>query len=177
MGAGAGMGATGAMPDMSKYKMPMILGIVGGVLALLGTVLPWVSACASTIGINICLSFSGLSIGGLAAAAGGLSVSPIITLAPILCLLFGIIGLVMMLMKKPMMAMLGMVMGLLIFILALLWYMSASPIFISVAGVSIGPGFGIWITLIGGLLLLVGGFMGMKALKGMTPPAPAAPGM
>lgn len=173
---GAGMSATGAGPDMSKYKMPMILGILGGVLALVGTVMPWVNVCASALGISICVPFSGLGISGLAAQAGpSASVPALVGFAPLLVLLLGIVGLVFMLLKKPMFAMLGMVMGLLVLLLCLLWYMQASPLFISVGGASIGAGFGVWLSLVGGLLLMVGGLLGMKALKGAAPAAPAAP--
>ena len=180
MVAAAGMAGTGAGPDMSKYKMPMILGILGGVLALVGTILPWISACttASSLLPQMCLGFSGLGISGLAAAAPGAAIeSPILAFGGILILLFGIIGLVMMLLKKPQMAMIGMVMGILALLIGVLWYVQASPLFnLSVPGVvTVSAGMGLWLSIIGGLLLFVGGFMGWNALKA-KPGAPAAPG-
>jgi hypothetical protein len=170
-------------PDMGKYKTPMILGIVGGVLALVGTFLPWINVCAGALGINLCLPFSGIGISGAAAQLGATAGVPaLVGFAPLLVLVFGLVGLVMMLLKKPMMCMLALVMGLLVVVLALLWYMQASPLFVTMnvgeVSESIGAGFGVWLSLIGGLLLLVGGLMGMKALKGMPAPAPPmAPGM
>lgn len=131
--------------------MPVILGLVGGILMIVSLFLPW--ATVTLFGIPV--TFMGITAG-----IGG-----------ILMLVFGIIGIVMLMMKNPTMPLVGGIMGILSLVFWLLSYLGLSalvaPAQLTGGGVGVGLGIGLWIAPLGALLLTVGGFMQWSALKKM----------
>ena len=163
-----------AMPPAAPAKevswTPVIIGLLGGLMALIGGVLPWLEmrTCVSTI-IQICVAVP------LPFALG--SLSPILGIGQILALVFGLIGLVLLFLQKPMTGMVAGVMGILALVFAVLYFVTAPAYFTQLSGgvvdIQIGLGFGIYITMIGGVLLLVGGLMQWKGLKAKAGPKTA----
>src|SRR5206468_12776967 len=109
----------GRRTGMAKIGWGMMLGAVGGILAIVGAILPWVTISITTGTIaypgctgNTC-TFSGIQSG-----YGG-----------ILVLVFALIGLIMVVIPgKPVMGLLAFVFGLLALIFALLGYIGLSLI-------------------------------------------------
>ena len=136
-------------------SMPVILGLVGGLLMLVSLFLPWA---------NITLLGIPVGINGLYTVFG------------ILMLIFGIIGMVMLFMKKSGMALVAGIMGILAILFWLLAYLGISAL-VSVSqmgcaltptacsGFSVGTGIGLFVAPLGAILLTVGGFMQRGALK------------
>lgn len=144
-----------------KIGMGMILGLVGGLLAVVSVFLAWVSIP----GLG---GISGISLASLAAAFGGAELSVYVygTLA------FGILGLILSLLGKKMTSILALIFGLLTILMPV--------IFLARISASGGGGFigvGVYVGIFGGLLLLIGGFMGWREAKkaAMTPAVPMAP--
>lgn len=117
----------------------MILGLVGGILALVGTLLPWVTL--KELGID-------KTFNGLYAWPGWLA------------LIFGLLCMVLMLPRKKGTYLAGGIMGLLAFIFAMLFMMILSSF-----GADALIGYGVYITMVGGILGLVGGIMGWMEAK------------
>lgn len=119
------------------------LGITGGVIAAAGAVLPWWIASASVSGfITVSIWILGITtVGGM------------------LALVFGILGLVFSVLKPPLMGIVVAVMGLLTVLVSVTYGVAFPTASVSVGSVSgsVSPGFGFWVSLVGGLLLLAGG--------------------
>ena len=100
----------------------------------------------------------------------------IFTLGGILVLLFGVIGLVFGALNKPVLEILALVMGILVMLFSLLMgaLVPTASVVIPGASASVTPGFGMWISLVGGLLLTVGGALGFVESRNMPAP-PRAP--
>ena len=145
-----------------EYCMKMnpgsIVGIVGGLLIIIGVMLPWMS------------DSTGYSISGLTA---GISVLGMVLI------LFGVLGLVMLIPGKRGLALGSMVFG----VLALLLYLAMlglSSILTSMAGTlgaSVSVGFGLYLGFIGSILLIVGAIVARSEMKkaASAPVAPPAP--
>ena len=148
---------------------PMVLGLLGGLIALLGAVIGWiqVQTCAGMMGFSMCVSVPvppSYAIGNFDAFLG---------MAPLLALVFALIGMVVVLLQKPQTALVGGLMGVASMALAVVWMVRATPFFAVIqsnmggasASVSVGPGFGLYISIFGSLMLAVGGLVQWKALK------------
>src|SRR5690242_16351168 len=155
---GAPMGAGGmpmpapAAPAKSNM-MPMVLGLVGGILALLGGLIGWlqIQACVLTICISVPMP-PGISIASYDAILG---------MAPLLTVLFGLIGIVMVVLRKPMVAMIVLLMGILALVMCILFFVRAGALQSALqsvfpggtgGSVSVGASIGLWLSLIGALL-------------------------
>lgn len=139
-----------------KMNTGSIVGIVGGLLIIIGVVLPWMSD-------DIGNSISGLTAG--------------ISVLGIVLILFGVLGLVMLIPGKR-----GLAIGSIVFgALALLLYLAMlglSSILTSMAsglGASVSVGFGLYIGFIGSILLIVGAIVARSQLKSVAPAPPVAP--
>lgn len=141
---------------LMKMNTGSIVGIVGGLLIIIGVVLPWMSD-------DIGNSISGLTAG--------------ISVLGIVLILFGVLGLVMLIPGKR-----GLAIGSIVFgALALLLYLAMlglSSILTSMAsglGASVSVGFGLYIGFIGSILLIVGAIVARSQLKSVAPAPPVAP--
>jgi len=131
-----------------------IVGILGGIVAMVGAMLPWWNVTASAGGFSV-----------------GLPVLGIFWIGGILALVFGILGLVFSALKQPVMGILALVMGLLVAVVSMVYGAMVPTASVSAGGASgsITAGFGYWISLIGGLLLAIGGAIGF--IEGRKAPA------
>src|SRR4030042_2424865 len=140
-------------------KMGRVLGIIGGILVLLGSILSWADVSGGTLVGT--LSVSGLLAGGM------------------LSLIFGILGLIMVAIPKKVTAILGLIFG----ILALLWLLLAfigPNAFAQTWGargtsVTITIGFGIYVAMIGAILLVLGSGIAIKDAGAKPAPPIQAP--
>jgi hypothetical protein len=144
---------------MQLEKM-QIVGLIGAILALVGFFLPWMSA----LGINI----SALTLAGAAgtiAALSSVGMLYLLYLVPV----FGIVGLVVTLvpLASKMKNMLLLISGILVLV--------ADIYFITLPGVGAFLAYGFYLSLIGGIILLVAGLMGFLAKSATAPAAPAQP--
>lgn len=144
-----------------------IIGILGGILVLVGCVLPWLSVSYTLLGVPLSISLSGFGIW-----------------QGLLALIFGILGLIMAVLRKKVTSILALVFGILALLMIVLAMMEIGAVtaqyqLLGYAGISIGMGFGIYIALIGAILLMAGGGIGMmeagKAPAPMMPPPPMMP--
>lgn len=143
-----------------------IVGILGGIVAIVGTMLPWWQVTASAGGyISVSVPLLG-----------------IFTLGGLLVLVFGVLGLVFAALNKPVTQVVALVMGLLAAVIALVMGAFVPTVSVSIPGASgsITAGFGFWISMVGGLLLAVGGALGFvdsrkapQAWPTQAPPPPA----
>ena len=140
--------------------MGRILGIVGGKLTVVGVFLPWVSVTYSGQTVSawgIQLWFIGL---------------------PILVLIFGIIGLVLVAKGRRGTAIGGLVMGILAFIFAIVSVFLLAIVAEVISGVSdfeIGIDFGLYLTLVGAIILIVGSGLTFSQAGKAAPVAPIEP--
>lgn len=146
-----------------KMSTGSIVGIVGGLLVILGVVLPWMS------------DSTGASVSGLTAG-----IAPI----GIVLIIFGVLGLVMVAPGKRLLAIGTIVFGILAFLLylALLGLSSLISTGANVLGANTSVGYGLFIGFIGSILLIVGAIMARSEAKkaaaapaAQAPPAPMAP--
>ncbi len=137
-------------------QMGRILGIVGGILALVGTFLPWVTLSSEIDSIT----------------ASGI----LLFIVGIPVLIFGIIGLILVALPKRGTAIGAFVMGILALIFVMLAFVLVSWLESLVSGTSIEITYeyGMWVSLIGAILLMVGGIWSFIEL-GKAPPVPAMP--
>ncbi len=134
------------------------IGLVGGLLAVVGVFLPWVS-------------FMGISASGLQLAQLGAGVFVYLTL------IFGILALVGSIISGKKGAIILLVFG----IIGLLWMLLFLGLFLNTlaalgggTAVAVGLnilGIGVWITIIGFIIAMVGGIMALKESK-TAPPMP-----
>ena len=140
-----------------KIGIGKILGLVGGILAIVGVVLPWATASGTVMGMTISMSASGLD----AAKSGGEWVAYVYGTA-----IFGVLGLIFVLISKKSTTMLAFVFGLLALILSGVALVRITQLIggLSAPGVSVGAGIGLYICVVGGLLLLIGCLLAFKAV-------------
>jgi len=133
-------------------KLGRILGIVGALLAVVGVFLPWATA-TNTI-TNTSASASGISV----------------PLFGVLVLLFSVLGLVLVLVGKRGTCIGALIMGILAFVFALIVAAIWSAI-ISTFGVGdvLSIGYGLYMSLAGSIILMVGSVMTLGELKQIAP--------
>jgi hypothetical protein len=170
-----------------------VVGLLGGLLGLIGVFLPWVTVSASLLGVTVLsLSLPGTCIAGI----GSIQV-PVVGSVPCAppaefategaiyfygILLLSLLGLIVSLLGRKMTSMLALVFGVLVLLLgvvATVRVVSFFGGFGGVPGLTISIGYGLILCIIGGVILLVGGFLGWTEAKkaGMTtmPPDMSAP--
>jgi hypothetical protein len=158
-----------------KMGLGSILTLVGGILLIVGFIMPMVTLTVSYNMFGMTYSDTG-SESGLSLALGYDSVDenmapvklsyPIFFAVPIM----GVLALVLGLLKQPMMKLIAGVMGIVGVVCAYMGYMQVSadikPMIDAITAIggsaSIGMGFGLYMAIIGGVLALVGGLMGFK---------------
>lgn len=165
-----------------KVGKGAILGLVGGLLGLVSVFLPWFTVGAAGISVG----FSGLQLASPTIDVFGVQVpnpySGTFSMAVYGTLVFSLIGMIVVMVPKKATAILGLVCGVLAVVLAGYGFSQASALASTVPptpGLSVGPGFGIYLGIIGGLLLLIGGALALmdvrKAGAPMATPPPMAP--
>ena len=164
-----------------KFGIGMILGLLGGLLGLVGVFLPWASASAGGITISVtgaCFGGMGsIDVPGVGAFPCGQFVSGEGAIYAWGVLAFSVLGLIFVLPGKKATSTLALVMGLLVVVLAGIAIARISQLLAQVPGMSLG--YGIMLSIVGGILLLVGGVFAMRAAgkaAGMMP-APVPPPM
>jgi hypothetical protein len=131
-------------PPPKKMTSGLIIALIGGLLMLIGTFLPW----ATVKGTNILGTTEEISVIGAASGIGG-----------ILVLVMGILVIIMAAIKKPILAMVFGIIGLAFSGLAFIG-ISALDTLLTGSDISVEIGIGIFISLIGCVLALVGGIVG-----------------
>lgn len=136
-----------------------LIGLVGGLLVVIGVILPWASF--EELGVPV-------SVSGIDAWIIGVPL-----------LIFGVIGLVMDLIGGKGPGIVGIVMGVLALLMALAgmviinWIVQLAGW--SGTGITVSTGFGTYICIIGSLLLIAGSAMVIGQKKAPPAPAPQAP--
>jgi hypothetical protein len=136
-----------------NYGRP--LGIVGGILALVGCVLPWVT---------ISDSFSSITASGLGVFIFGVP-----------AMILGILGLVFVAIPKRGFAIAGLIMGILVMIFVVLAITMTSVIagYATYTGVvTVSMDYGMYVTLVGAILLMVGGGLAYYQTQDVVAPVP-----
>lgn len=142
-----------------KLATGNLIGIVGGLLVIIGVVLPWASF--ENLGVPV-------NVSGIDAWIIGLPL-----------LIFGVIGLVMTILGGKGPGIVGIVMGVLALLMALAgmaivtWIVTLAGW--SGTGITVSTGFGTYICIIGSILLIVGSAMVIGQKKAPPAPAPMAP--
>lgn len=168
-----------------KIGKGAIIGLIGGILGLVGVFLPWLTMSASVGPISVSVSASGMQMGGGTLDLSGQAVpvgSSEFSIYVYGILALSILGLIIVLLGKKVTAIVALLFGLLTTILAIVAYVrisslssSLQALLGSVPGVtfSVGPGFGLYLCIIGGIILLFGGVLAMMdAKKAAMAPAP-----
>lgn len=120
-------------------RVGWILAIVGGVVAIIGTFLPW-------------LTVTGTNIAGYG-TTGGIAI-----------IIFGVLGLVFVFLRRAG-ARLTIIFGLLVAVLAALTFIQPSLLAPIVGGTVIVQ-YGVWVSLAGGVVMMLAGFIaGMEAKR------------
>ncbi len=142
-----------------KATVGRAMGLLGGVLTAVGTLLPW----ATLHGGSVPEPGTPLFLGG---AAGGWGAWTILA--------FGVLGAALALTRRPVAATLGLEVGVLAMFLAVMGWLSLPALAVSVGGpdATTTPGYGLFITLAGTVLLVAGGAV---AARKAGPAAPAKP--
>lgn len=149
-----------APPPSKRITSGGVVAIVGGIIMLISLALDWMFASMSAFGISI-------SEGAGPFEAG---VPTEVLLYAVLVLIMGILAIVMVAAKKPIGA--G-IFGLIGFIVALVAFLRIQQQAAEVLGIgggipgieiSAGSGFGVYLALIGGILAMIGGFVGHKQM-------------
>jgi len=140
-------------------KIGRILGIIGAILALIGVFLPWVAGHVAATNTDRSLS--------------GIEFPLFIFGMPFL--LFVVIGLILVAIPKKGTAIAGLIMGIIAFVIALIPMAILATIIVSwqISGEVASIGYGLYICLVGALLLIIGSAMGIRdasAPKPMPPP-------
>ena len=155
-----------------KIGMGAIIGLVGGLLAVVGVFLPWFSVTSG----GQTLSWSGYDLGAAAVQYPQLAW---LAIFPLGILAFGILGLILALIPKKVTGILAMLCGILVLVFSFIPLL----IFLLISTIGGGMGIGTPLSFIGGIILMVGGIMAYrdakKAMTGMpmgampSPPPPA----
>jgi hypothetical protein len=128
------------------------VGIIGSILVLIGIFLPWVSAGA----YGFSISFSGWDINSISGTLGLGAIWQVMGLLAIglICVVFSIMEAVVAKIAGALVLVLGIISALIAFTA----WNELSPIS-SIPGASIG--FGIWICIIGSIIVAIGGLIGV----------------
>ncbi len=155
---------------------PIALGAVGSVIALAGALLGWVlvQSCASVAGFfSACVT--------VPAPAGYGGVDSMVAMAPTVAMLGALLGLVMLLLQKPVTGLVAGLMGIVTLLFAVVFLtsfggvesaISAQVGGVASASVNVTIGIGVYITIVGGALLAGAGFMQFAKLKATAGSAP-----
>ena len=146
-----------------KLGMGLILGLVGGLLGIVSVFLAWVSI----LGVGI----SGISLASVAAQFPGGGEFVIYVYGTVG---FAALGLILSLLQKKMTTMLALIFGLLTLLMPVIFLAR-----ISSQGGGGFVGVGVYVGIVGGLILFIGSLLGWREAKkagAMTPPpAPMMP--
>src|SRR5439155_5868397 len=114
-----------------KFGIGRIVGIVGGLLVIIGAVLPWVT-------ISGCTTLCPVTFSGVGAGFGGIG-----------AIIFGVLGLIFVAVGKRILAILGMVWGILALLLTGLAFVGFAAIgaLYTGTGVTITTDYGVYVTL------------------------------
>ncbi len=142
-----------------KVGLGMVLGIVGGLLTLIGAVLPWATVSGGTLTSPMVFTGYGIGYGG------------------ILVLVFGVLGLICVAIPKKVTAILALIWGILALLFAVLSVVGLAAIAQTVggSGVSVTTEYGVYVSLVFSLVLIVGSALAYRearkaAAPGMAPP-------
>ena len=139
-----------------------IVGIVGGILTLVGCLLPWLTVSSSLESISVL----------------GIIVPPWLAM---LAFIFGIIGLILVAIGKRGPAIGALVMGILAFVFVIIEWMllvviaSFAEGLVSGTGVTVTIDYGVYVALVGAIILIIGSIMAMSEAK-KAAAAPMMPG-
>jgi len=159
------MQQTAPVPKVSKGSgAGAAVGIIGSILVLVGIFLPWASAGA----FGFSISFSGWDMNSLSSTWGGGSIWQVIGLLAIglICIVFAIMEAI----AAKVSGALVLVFGIISTLIAFSALNEISPVS-SIPGASIG--IGIWICIIGSIIVAIGGLIGV--LHQASQPMPAMP--
>lgn len=135
-----------------SFKTGNILGLVGGLVAVVGVFLPWMTATETIT--NTSTSASGISV----------------PLFGILVLLFSALGLVLVLVGKRGACIGAMIMGILAFVFGLIVATVWSAIISTFgAGDILSIGYGLYMSLAGSIILVIGSVLTLGELKQIAP--------
>lgn len=156
-------------PSEPSYG-PIVLGAVGGLVVLVGALLGWalIQTCASAAGFfSMCVT---------APMPASVSLDPMLGMAPTIAMLCALLGIVMLVLQKPVTGIAAGLMGVAALLFAVVYLTSFSGVETAIttgfgvgASVNVSVGIGVYITMVGGLLMALGGFLQFSKLK-----APAA---
>ncbi len=145
-----------------KIRPGWTLGIIGGLLAIVGTLLPWATVAGGSLAAPE--TFSGVSVG----------------LFGILFLILGLLGLIFVAIPNRITAILGLVWGVLALLIGLLTLLGLAALAAAAAGtgtgVTVTTEYGVYVAMVGALLLIVGsGLAYGEARRAAAPPMMAPP--
>jgi len=146
-----------------KVGLGMVLGIVGGLLTLIGAVLPWATVSGGTLTSPMVFTGYGIGYGG------------------ILVLVFGVLGLICVAIPKKVTAILALIWGILALLFAVLSVVGLAAIAQTVggSGVSVTTEYGVYVSLVFSLVLIIGAALtyreARKAAPSMAPPMSPPP--
>jgi hypothetical protein len=169
--------SSAAAPAPEAGHGPIILGAVGGLVALFGVLIGWtlIQSCVSAGGFfSMCVSVPlNVPLGSYDALLG---------VAPTIALVCALAGIGLLVVRKPVTGLAATAMGALTLVFAVLFMVNFGGVQAAIAtdvggGVSasikVGVGFGVYLTIIGGLLMAIGGLMQWSKLKVSAPKAAA----
>ena len=162
-----------------RFGKGAAVGLAGGILGLLSVFLPWLVLTASVGPLTLSFGFSGLALSGNLTIQSAQLSSPYPEAAMWAygILAFSILGLVMGIVGKRSTSIVALLSGVLVTVFAILALVRMPTVTISAPGLSlsVGPGFGIYVGLVGGLLLLTGGLLAWGEAKNVRMPLPVPP--
>ncbi len=151
----------------------IVLGLIGGLLAILGSILPWINfqTCTDAVFFRICLPF-----GVPGAWAGVGSYNALLGIAAPIALLLGIVGLILLFLNKPEMGLASAGLGGGVMVLGILHIAIATPLLaqmgvdislLNVVSVTVTAsiGVGVYLAIVGGIMLMLAGLLDWKMLK------------
>ncbi len=153
------------------------MGLVGGLIAMVGAVLPWtlIQSCTGTLGFEFCISIP------LPMTFG--SIDPVLGVAAPLALGSALAGVGLLFAQQPLTGLISGVAGVLAMLMAIIFVINFSAaeteIISNLGGVSsslrMSLSAGVYVTMAGGLILALGGFMQWSVLRKAGPEAATPP--
>ncbi len=166
-----------------KIGKGAILGLIGGLLGLVGVFLPWFTVSA----LGVSFGFTGLQLASATIDVGGVPFpnpyANVFSIAVYGTIAFSVLGLIVVMLGKKITAILAALFGVLTLAMAGLGAAQATALAATIPPgipVTAGAGVGIYLSIVGGLLLLIGGILAIgDAKKAMMSgaPMPMAPPM
>lgn len=163
--------------DEENYQT-MVLGLIGGVLVLFGAMMSWVAiqSCVNGFGTSFCIT---VPIPPTFAIS---SIDSILAIAPLIAIILGLVGLLLSLLRNQAAAMAAGTSGVIALVFVFLYVSRLAVLndaLHSIGGggtvtVQAAPGIGLWVSMIGGVMLAAGGFTQMRTLKARAALAAAA---